>query len=100
MMAHPAFQGYQARWVQEVFQVPGDLVVCQDHLAHLMVWDILLPACLPMVMVTHPLSHTGLTTPSEHQLLEFHPAENRKYFFFFIFIFLPIHVIISRDEFI
>lgn len=31
-MAHPAFQGCQARWVPEDFLVPGDLVVCQDHL--------------------------------------------------------------------
>ena len=29
------FQGYQEKWVQEVFQVPGDLVVCQDHLEFL-----------------------------------------------------------------
>jgi hypothetical protein len=35
MMGHPAFLGYQARWVPEVFLVPGDLVVCQDHLEFL-----------------------------------------------------------------
>lgn len=34
-MERPAFQAFQARWVPEVFLVPGDLVVCQDHLEFL-----------------------------------------------------------------
>ena len=34
-MGRLAYQAYQARWVPEVFLVPGDLVVCQDHLEFL-----------------------------------------------------------------